>query len=137
MVKFDFNKIVRLGKILEYFWLYVLDLDEYDKNYMDLFFINFEKGAFKFIANLDNNKINTLKELIDKSEDKLVTYNDIQEMIKCSDFIKNLGKIQGIKKTQDLIKEFINEIQRKKDIVDNFKNYSNCFGNIRELFAKK
>ena len=133
--KFDLSKIVRLVKILEYFGLYVLDPDEYDRINIDLFLNNFEEGSFKFILNIDDNKIKILKELVNKQEDILINDKDIQDIVKCSDFIKNLGKIKEIKKDQDLIKELINEVQRKKDIVDNFNNYSKCSGKIQELLA--
>ena len=137
LTKFDFNKLVRLGKILEYFGLYILDSDEYDRIIIDLFLINFDEGSFKFISNLEDNKIKTLKELVNKQKDKKINDEDIQEAINCSNFFQNLGKIKGIKKDQDLIKEFINEVQRKRDIINSFKNYSKCFGRIQGLFAKQ
>ena len=136
LTKFDFDNITKLEKILEYFGFNILDPDEYDRNYIDLFLINFEEGFFKFIANVNDSEIKKLEQLVGKAEDILVNNNDIQEMIRCFNFIHNLGNIKGIKKDKDLIIELINEVQKTKGIVDSFKNYSKCSGKIQELLSK-
>ena len=136
LIKFDFDKIIRLAKILENFGFNILDPDEYDSNYIDLFLIHFDEGSFKFIANIDDKEIKSMEEIVEKAKDASVNNNDIQEMIKCSNFIHIFGNIKEIKKDKDLIREFINEVERTKGIVDNFKNYSKCSRKIQEIFPK-
>ena len=123
LIKFDYDKIIHLRKILEYYGFILLN--------------NFAEGSFKFIANINDNDFKKFEELINKSEDKSITNNDIQEMFKCSNFIHGLGLIKGIKNDKDLIKEFINEVQRTKNIKESFKNYAKCSEKILKLYNKK
>ena len=58
-------------------------------------------------------------------------------MIKCCNFIKSLGQIKGSKNDQDLIKGFINEIQRTKTISETFKNYAKCSEKILKQLIQK
>ena len=137
LIKFDYDKIIHLGKIMEHFGFDILDPDENDRDYIDILLNNFADGSFKFITNIDNNHIKKFEELLSKSEDKSITNNNIQEMFKCSNFIHGLGVIKGIKNDKDLIKEFINEVQRTKNIKESFRNYSKCSEKILKLFNKK
>ena len=137
LIKFDYDKIIHLRKILEYYGFDILDPDENDRDYIDILLNNFAEGSFKFIANINDNDFKKFEELINKSEDKSITNNDIQEMFKCSNFIHGLGLIKGIKNDKDLIKEFINEVQRTKNIKESFKNYAKCSEKILKLYNKK
>ena len=137
LIKFDYDKIILLGKILEYYGFDLLDPDENDRDYIDILLNNFAEGSFKFIADINDNDMKKFEELISKSEDKSITNNDIQEMFKCSNFIHGLGVIKGTKNDKDLIKEFINEVQRTKNIKESFKNYAKCSEKILKLYNKK
>ena len=137
LIKFDYDKIIHLAKILEYFGIDIIDPDEDDMIYIDLLLNNFAEGSFKFIANIDDNDINKFEQLISNIEDKSITNKDIQEMIKCSNFIRHLREIKESKKDEDLIKEFINEVQRTKTISESFKNFAKCSEKIPKLLNKK
>ena len=137
LIKFDYKEILNLAKILEYFGLNIIDPDENDIIYIDLLLNNFAENSFKFLANIDDNDIKTYEELINNNEDKSINNDDIKEMKKCSNFIRSLGQIKGSKNDQDLIKEFINEIQRTKTISESFKNYAKCSEKILKLLVQK
>ena len=137
LIKFDYDKIILLGKILEYYGFDLLDPDENDRDYIDILLNNFAEGSFKFIADINDNDMKKFEELISKSEDKSITNNDIQEMFNCSNFIHGLGVIKGTKNDKDLIKEYINEVQRTKNIKESFKNYAKCSEKILKLYNKK
>ena len=70
------------------------------------------------------------------SDDSFVTNNEIQDMIKCSTFIHNLGEIKGKKDDKELIKAFINEVPKHKGIGAHFQNYANNAAQIQELLTK-
>ena len=137
LIKFDYNEILNLVKIFEYLGFNLLNPDENDMVYINLLLNNFSEDSFKFLANIDDNDIKTLEELINNNEDKSINNEDIKEMIKCSNFIHSLGQIKGNKNDQDLIKEFINEVQRTKTISESFKNYAKCSEKILKLLNKK
>ena len=122
---------------MEYFGLNIIDPDENDIIYIDLLLNNFAENSFKFLVNIDDNDIKTYEELINNNEDKSINNDDIKEMKKCSNFIRSLGQIKGSKNDQDLIKEFINEIQRTKTISESFKNYAKCSEKILKLLVQK
>jgi len=98
-----------------------------------------KKNCVKFVASLDNNDIRTLQELVNMSDDTFVTSNAINDMIKCSTFIHDLGEIKGKMNDKQLIEAFIKEIPKKenKGIEAHFKNYANYAAQIQELFNKK
>ena len=135
--KFDYDKIVHLGKILEYYGFNVFDPDIDGRDFIDILLNNFSEGSFKFLANIDDNDIKKYEELVAKSENKSITNNDIQEMIKCSNFIHNLRVIKGKKNEKDLIKEFINKVQRTKTISESFKKFAKSSEKILKLLNKK
>ena len=137
LIKFDYDKIILLGKILEYYGFDLLDPDENDRDYIDILLNNFAEGSFKFIADINDNDMKKFEELISKSEDKSITNNDIQEMFNCSNFIHGLGVIKGTKNDKDLIKEYINEVRRTRNIKECFKNYAKCSEKILKLYNKK
>ena len=133
----EYDSIIKIAKLLEYLGFNVIDPDEDDRCYIDLLFNDYYEGSFKFLVNIDDNDIKIFEDLIAKSEDKSINNIDIKEIIKCSNFIRCLGNIKGIKKDQELIKEFINEVQRTKTISESFKNYAKCSEKIIKLFNKK
>ena len=132
------DKIESFGKTLEKNGLKVLKPKEEDREYLNILHcIYSKKGSIKFIAKLEGNDIRTLQELVNMSDDTFVTNYEIQDMIKCSTFIHNLGEIKGKKSDKDLIKDFINEVPKVKGIAAHFQNYTNNSAQIQELFSKK
>ena len=130
-------KIEDFGKTLEKYGLKVLNPKDEDRNYLNILHcIYAKKGSVKFIANLDDNDIRNLQELVTISDDTFVTSNEIQDMSKCSNFIHNLGEIKGKKTDKDLIQDFIKEVPKVKGIEAHFQNYTNNSGQIQELFSK-
>ena len=130
-------KIESFGKTMEKYGLKVLNPKEEDRNYLNILHcIYAKKGSVKFIANLEDNDIRNLQEIVTMSDDTFVTNNEIQDMIKCSNFIHNL--LSKEKKTDEqLIKDFINEVPKIKGIEAHFQNYTNNAGEIQDLFSKK
>ena len=132
------DKIEEFGKNLEEYGLKVLEPEEKDRDYLNILHYTYnKKGSVKFIAKLDDNDIRTLQELVNMSDDTFITNNEIQDMIKCSKFIHNLGDIKGKKNDKDLIRDFINEVPKIKNIAVHFLNYTNNSSEIQELFSKK
>jgi len=131
------DKIDNFGKTLKNYGLNVVDPTEDDRDYLNILHCIFaKKGSIKFIAKLDNNDIRNLQELVNLSDDSFVTNNEIQDMIKCSTFIHNLGEIKGKKNDKELIKAFINEVPKHKGIGAHFQNYANNAAQIQELLTK-
>ena len=134
------EKIENFGKILQQNGLNVLCPKEEDQIYLTILHcVCDKKNCIKFLASLDNNDIRTLQELVNMSDDSFVTSNEINDMIKCSKFIHDLGEIKGKMNDKQLIEAFINEIPKKenKGIEAHFQNYANYAGQIQELFSKK
>ena len=134
------EKIENFGKILQENGLNVLNPNEEDQVCLTILHsICDKKNCVKFVASLDNNDIRTLQELVNMSDDTFVTSNAINDMIKCSTFIHDLGEIKGKMNDKQLIEAFIKEIPKKenKGIEAHFKNYANYAAQIQELFNKK
>jgi len=134
------EKIENFGKILQENGLNVLNPSEEDQVCLTILHSIYDKtNCVKFVASLDNNDIRTLQELVNMSDDTFVTSNVINDMIKCSTFIHDLGEIKGKMNDKQLIEAFIKEIPKKenKGIEAHFKNYANYAGQIQELFNKK
>ena len=130
-------KIDDAGKTLKNFGLNIIDPTEDDRDYLNVLDCIFaKKGSIKFIAKLEINDIINLGELVNMSDDSFVTNNEIQDMIKCSTFVHNLGEIKGKKNDKELIKAFINEVPKHKGIGAHFQNYTNKAAQIQELFTK-
>lgn len=122
------DKIENCGVILQRNGLNVLNPNEENQIYLSILHcISDKKNCIKFLASLDNNDIRTLQELVNMSDDSFVTSNEINDMIKCSKFIHDLGEIKGKMNDKQLIEAFINEIPKKenKGIEAHFKNYAN------------
>ena len=129
------DNIKKYGDILEKNGLKILDPTEDDRECLNILHYTFiRKGSIKFIAKLGDKDIRTIQEMVNMSEDSLITNNDIQDMIKCSTFI---GEIKGKKTDKELIKDFIKKVPEKKGIAAHFQNYTNRAGEIKELFLKK
>ena len=129
------GKIEEFGKNLEEHGLKVLQPKEEDRNYLNILHYTFsKKGSLKFIAKLTGDDIRTLQELVNISDDTFITNNEIQDMMKCSDFIR---KIKGQKTDSQLISDFIKAVPEIKNIAVHFLNYTNNANEIQELFSKK
>ena len=132
------DKIEKFGKTLEGYGLKVLNPTNEDREYLDILqSVYSKKGSVKFISNLNDDDIRKLQELVTISDDTFVTNNDIQDMIKCSNFIHSFGEIKGKKSDKELIEAFIKAVPQHKGIAAHFKNYSEHAGEIRELFSKE
>ena len=131
------DKIQSYGETLEKYGLNVLNKKQEDMDYLDILHCTFNvKGSIKFIAKLNEEDIRNLQELVNMSDDTFVTNNEIQDMIKCSNFINNLGEIKGKKNDKELIQDFIKEVPKIKGIAAHFSNYTNNAAQIQELFSR-
>ena len=132
------EKIEKFGKDLQSNGLNVLSPTPEDQNYLTILYCTCDKkNSIKFAASLENKDIRTLQELVNMSDDTFVTNNEIQDMIKCSKFLHDLGQIKGEKNDKQLIEAFINEVPKNKGIEAHFMNYANYAAQIQELFSKK
>ena len=124
------------GKILEKYGLKILDSKKEDREYFDiLLFLAEKKGSLKFLTELTGEDCRTLQELVTESDEAILTNHEIQDMMKCNEFIQNL--IKEKKTDKELIKDFINDVEKNKGISAFFKNYSINSGQISSLFGQK
>ena len=139
LMKLNLNKIENLMKILEDNGLNISQTKEEDKNYLNVLkYIYEKKGALKFLSSLKSSDIPSLKELVESSDDTLLTGDDIKDMKQCKTFIDNLlSKTEKEKTDKILIQNLIVEVQKEKDIANKFKNYTNNFIEISNLLSKK
>ena len=136
-INLSFAKIEEIGINLREYGLNILEPTKGDRDYLNILHYTYsKKDSIKFISKLNNNDIKTLQEKINMSDTTLITYNDIQDMIKCWEFIQNLGEIKGKKNDKELIKDFIKKVSETNNISQNFYNYVNIANKLKEIFAK-
>jgi hypothetical protein len=137
------EKIREYGGSLHQYGINVLEPNDAEKECINILTALYsKKGSLKFILSLKEEDCRTLQELVSESEDTFLTIREIQDMVKCSDFIRRLDVIKNEeeqnaqkeeKTDQELIKLLIKEIPNSKNIShillymliiqDRFKNY--------------
>ena len=128
--------IKTFGESLKKYGLKIIDSTNEDRDYLDiLLFLNEKENALKFLAEHKSEDFRTLREQMIESEQTLLTNNDIQDTIKCNEFIQNLIK-EG-QTDKELIENFVNLVPKKKGITAAFKNYSSNSNQIIDLFDEK
>ena len=129
------DKIENFGNNLESFGLKVLKPTDEDRNYLNILHcINSKSGSASFVSSLTDDAIRNLQEVVTMSDDTFVTNNEIQDLLKCSEFIV---KLNGKNKTdKELIQDFVKQVPQIKGIAAHFQNFTNNYGQIRELFEK-
>jgi len=79
-----------------------------------------------------------LQEVVSEAENTFLTGVEIQDMEKCSIFMKKVIGDKKVKKTdKDLISSLIKEVFNEKNISVFFTQYANNSGQIQELFSQK
>ena len=132
----DFNQIKNLANILENVEINLIDPNEEDIEYINIFKCNYTKDSIKFIAIIDDYDIKILQEMIGGEDNKLINNDILKDMIKCNSFIYNLGELKGKINDEKLIQYIIKETEKSKGIAEHFKNYSENANKIIELFSK-
>jgi len=113
-----------------------MDSKKEDREYLDILqFLKEKKGSLKFLIELTGEDCRTLQELVTERDEAILSNHEIQDMMKCNEFIQNL--IKEKKTDQEIIKDFINEVEKNKGISAFFKNYSINSGEISSLFDLK
>ena len=100
-------------------------------------FLSEKQDSLKFLVTLKGEDCRSLQELVTESEETFLTNNEIQDMIKCNEFIQKL--IQTEKTDKELISDFIRAVneESKAGITAIFKNFSTNSGQIRTLYEQK
>ena len=123
---------------LEKYGINVLETKEKNQDYLNILHSLYKKkGAIEFLLKLSTDDCHYLQELCSETENTFLTVAAIQDMEKCSKFMKNLvGDIE--KKTDlELITSFIQEIKNSKDLPIVFEQYAYNSRDIQELFSQK
>ena len=134
------DDIKKHGETLKKYGLKVIDSNIEDKDYLDILqFLSERENSLKFIFDLTDEDIRRLQELVTESEDSFLTNNEIQDMIKCSNFIHKLCEDKDKKTDQELITKFIKLVldPEYKGYSACFKNYSLNSGQIQTLYNQK
>ena len=138
------EKIKEYGESLKNYGINVLNPNDVEKECINILNALYsKKGSLKFIISLKEEDCRTLQELVSESENPFLTVAEIQDMEKCSDFIRRLDVIKDqkehkdLKNDQELINLLIKEISNSKNISAHFITYANSSGQIQELFSEK
>ena len=138
------EKIKEYGESLKQYGINVLNPKDEEKECINILNALYsKKGSLKFIISLTEEDCRTLQELVSESENTFLTVAEIQDMVKCSDFIRRLDVIKDqkdqkdLKTDQELINLLIKEITNSKNISAYFITYANNSGQIQELFSQK
>ena len=77
----------------------------------------------------------SLQELVGEMDDGFLTSNDILELEKCVEFMNQIGNEQTIKSMKgiDIIKSFVNEVNKNKKIEVYFEKYVNNYSQLKNL----
>ena len=85
------------------------------------------KKSIELLAKLNEEDISDLSILVDKN---------IEDLMNCSNFIRDLLKEKGKINDKKLIEKFIKKVSTTKNISQNFNNYSNIAKKVEDFFPK-
>jgi len=133
------DKIRDYGEKLKNYGINVLNPEKEDRDYLDILTALYnKKNSLKFILKLTADDCRHLEELVSEFENTLLTGAEIQDMTKCSHF---LNKVIGDKNQEitdeNLIKSFVEEVRKTKNISIYFNQYTTNSGQIQELYSQK
>ena len=132
------EKIKNYEKILVKYGINILEQKPEEKDYLNILnSLNSKRGSLKFINGVTDDDCRTLQELVSESESTFLTGAEIQDMIRCSNFIHNFGPIKDTKSDQELISVLIEKVAQDRTISAHFVQYTKNFGQIQELFSQK
>ena len=132
------DKIIDNGKELEKYGINILNQNQEDKDFINILMsLYFKRGSLNFILKLTDDDCRHLQELVSESENTFLKGADIQDLIKCNNFINNLGDIEEATTDQELITILKNKVNETKNIAVHFIKYTNNWGQIKELFTQK
>ena len=133
------DEIREYGKSLEKFKINILNQKEEDREYLSILSALYsKKGSLQFIINITPDDCRHLQEVVSEAENTFLTGVEIQDMEKCSIFMKKVIGDKKVKKTdKDLISSLIKEVVNEKNISVFFTQYANNSGQIQELFSQK
>ena len=86
-----FETIKNGGETLEKYGLKIMNSKKEDREYLDILqFLKEKKGSLKFLIELTGEDCRTLQELVTERDEAILTNHEIQDMMKCNEFIQNL-----------------------------------------------
>ena len=123
-----FEEIDDLGKSLLELGINVIDPKVEERNYLDILQCLYEnKKSIELLSKLNEEDISDLSILVDKN---------IEDVMNCSNFIRDLLKEKGKINDKKLIEKFIKKVSTTKNISQNFNNYSNIAERVEDFFPK-
>ena len=131
-----FDGLEDLGRSLLKLGINVIDPKVEEINYLDILQCLYEnKKSIELLAKLNEEDISDLSILVDKN---------IEDLMNCSNFIRDLLKEKGKINDKKLIEKFIKKVSTKfikkvsttKNISQNFNNYSNIAERVEDFFPK-
>ena len=123
-----FEEIDDLGKSLLELGINVIDPKVEERNYLDILQCIYEnKKSIELLSKLNEEDISDLSILVDKN---------IEDVMNCSNFIRDLLKEKGKINDKKLIEKFIKKVSTTKNISQNFNNYSNIAERVEDFFPK-
>ena len=132
------DKITYYGIMLEKYGINILNSKVEEQDYINILHSLYRrKGSLDFLIHLTLNDCRDLHELCSEIENILLTTAEIQDMEKCSKFVKELIAEKNNKTDLEFITSFKNKVQETKNIGITFENYANHFRQIQELLTEK
>ena len=127
-VNISLDKIENLGNSLLKLGINVIDPKVEERNYLDILQCLYEnKKSIELLSKLNEEDISDLSILVDKN---------IEDVMNCSNFIRDLFKEKGKINDKKLIEKFIKKVSTTKNISQNFNNYSNIAERVEDFFPK-
>ena len=127
-VNISLDTIENLGNSLLKLGINVIDPKVEERNYLDILQCLYEnKKSIELLSKLNEEDISDLSILVDKN---------IEDVMNCSNFIRDLLKEKGKINDKKLIEKFIKKVSTTKNISQNFNNYSNIAERVEDFFPK-
>ena len=105
-------------------------------NYLNILFKFTEQPeSIIFLIKRSVEDCRSLQELVGEIENGFLSSNDIIELEKCVEFMNKIGNEQAIKKKKDIeiIKSFINEVEKNQGIEVYFSRYIDNYPELKNL----
>ena len=132
------EKIMNFCIFLEKNEINILNPDKYDKDFINILnMLNNTKGSLDLIISLTEEDCRYLQEIAFDMDNCFITSAEIQDMSKCSNFIRNLNIVKNKKSDKEVISIFKKGIFDSKNISPFFDLYTKNYTQIKDLFEQK
>ena len=131
-------KIMNFCEFLERNEIFILNPKDSDKDFLNILnMLNNTKGSLELIISLSEEDCRYLQEIAFDMDNCFITAADIQEMSKCSNFIRDLNIVKTNTSDKDAISTFRKRIIDSKNIAPYFELYTRNYTQIKDLFEQK